>query len=98
MDENNKDSQDISNVFTFEKVINLNSLEDNSIVVFRIEKLEPSVYAAYEKLQEFYGEKLRSKNISFLILKPDTSIETLSPQKMKSLGWVKENQNRIIIR
>ena len=77
-------------------ILDTDAISENSLVLLRVEVVDESVYGAVERLQDLYGKKFKEKNISFLILKPNTKIETISEKHMESLGWEKKNKSLII--
>lgn len=84
------------NPLILDLVLDIDSIPENALLLFRVKELSKDIYAAIEGLQTLYGDKLKSKNISFLVLKPDTKIEMVKPEYLESLGWVNKNSSRII--
>ena len=82
--------------FSLDQIVNIKDLQDNSIIVFRVKELNEGVYDTIEKLQGMYGNLFTEKSVSFMILKPDTNLELVNPDRMKKMGWIKEKKNLII--
>ena len=79
-----------------DSILNIGSLEKNSLILFRVDEVSPAIYGAIDRLEQLYGEIFKEKNISFLILRPDTKIETLNEKQMQSMGWQKKDKSLII--
>lgn len=94
MEQNNKEQNKIVNneLLRLEKVINIKSLKDNSVLVFRIDSLTPEIYQIIESLNYLYGSIMKEKNISYLILKNGSSLEELKEEKLNQMGWYKKGK------
>ena len=77
-------------------ILNVGALKENDVVIFSILKPSPSLFQALGTLQERYGEELRNKNITLMVLGDGDKIETLNEKQMKERGWEKINRSRII--
>ena len=81
---------EISKFLSISDIIKINSLEKNSLIVFRVPNVTDGVYAAIDNLKSSFGKLFIEKNINFLILKPETDITVLKEDGMAELGWVRK--------
>lgn len=84
--------ENLNPLFDLGQIINVNNLQKNSIIVFRIKELTPEIYKTIEALNYVYGDKFKEKNVSFMVLKPDTKLEVISETQMNSAGWYKKGK------
>ena len=80
-----------------DKIINIDELKDNSIIIFRVTEMNKGLQLALFNLVQKYGEKLDLKNCSLLVLGAEANLETLSEEEMGKAGWEKKEKSRIII-
>lgn len=92
-----EDGIKIEDSLIFEKFINIDKLEDNSLLVFRFKEITQDSYKSVEQLMNIYGEKLKTKNCVILFLKEGTSIEELKEVQMNNLGWIRKEKKSLII-
>ena len=76
--------------------INLNTLEPNSVLVFRIANENMGVIMSLPLLAKKYEEILKTKNIAILIVSPGESVETLDERSMARIGWYKKEPTLIV--
>ena len=80
----------------FVKKIELDKLENNSVLVFKISNDNIKVIMSLPILVKKYEAILKSKNIAILIVGPDEGVETLDEKAMAKLGWVRKEPSLII--
>ena len=78
-------------VINLEKVINFDELKENSVLLLKFSVVR-SVTDVIRVLAQRYGEQLRSKNISVIVISSQDSVETLDEEKMNELGWHKKGK------
>lgn len=77
--------------FTLDKIINIPSLKENDVVVFKVgqEMTEQMAFTLMSFAQR-YSKDLRAKNITVLCLNSDQSIEVLPEEQLNKMGWYKK--------
>ena len=80
-----------------EKIIDCNTINTNSIVIFKISGLSKENIDAMNKISDIFAEKLDKKNCSIIFLSQETSLEILSEEQMSKLGWFKNKEKSLII-
>jgi hypothetical protein len=80
-----------------EKIIDIGTLADNSVLLFRIKEINENVYAAIERIMDLFGKKLEDKKCSLLVLNGDSDISTLSEKQMLDVGWIRQKEKSLII-
>ncbi len=84
------------NDLTLEKIINFNDIKENSLLLLKCGELNEGAIIAIKNLMELYGDKLKEKNSTFLVMRNDTDISLLSEDEMNRAGWVREKKSLII--
>ena len=74
----------------FVSTVQLEKLEKNDVIVFRINKDNLNLIMSLPILCEKYKDVFTPKNISILIMGPDEKIEILNEKEMNRLGWIKQ--------
>ena len=77
-------------------IINIEEVKPNSIIALRIKDVTQSLLLALSEFSRRYGEQLKKKNISMMVLGPNDKIEEMPEEQMVKAGWVKKEKNRII--
>ena len=80
----------------FVNIIQFDKLENNSVLIFRIAEDNLNLIMALPLLCEKYKDILKAKNTAILIVSPDENVELLNEDKMRQMGWVRQEQKRII--
>lgn len=80
-----------------DKIINLDKIEDNSVILFRINEVNAKTYESVEQIMRIFGEQLKNKKCSFLVMTTDSNIELLSEKEMNQLGWFRQKEKSLII-
>ena len=75
-----------------DKIVEIDKLTDNSVVIFRIKQMSSGLIAMLETFACRYGDKLRERNISIMVLQGSDTLETLDSTQMENLGWVKKGK------
>lgn len=85
-------------IVSLDKIVNLDELKENSVIALRFPEPTPLVIKIVSMFGQRYGDQLRKKNISVILIGPDDNIETLDEVKMEQLGWVrKQEKSRLIL-
>lgn len=79
------------------KILSLDTITPNSIIFFKVEKDNVRFLMNLPRLVEKHRSLIKEKNLSFVILGPEESVETLDPDQLSSLGWEKKEKPNIII-
>ncbi len=87
--------KDISPI-KLDKIIEIDSIKENSVVLFKVTQMSVGVTSTVKNFLQIYGEKLQDRNITLLIVSDKTDISVLDEDQMKSYGWIKAEQKRII--
>jgi ferredoxin-fold anticodon binding domain-containing protein len=86
--------------FNIDEIINFDSIAPNSLICFRIDAQNldqcTNIMNGIMTISKRYGQQIKSKNLSFIVLDKEMKIETLSEEKMGHLGWKKISEKRII--
>ncbi len=81
--------------------INFDELKENSVVVIKInpEGMQQRMAATQQIAMALrpLRESIQKKNIAFIVMATQETMEVLDPQQMEQLGWVKKEPSRIII-
>jgi hypothetical protein len=86
----------IKELIELEAIINPADIKENSVVLFKIKEVTQGLLMALAQLQQRYGNQLRMKNITLMILGADDKIETVDEEQMAKAGWEKKEKSRII--
>lgn len=80
-----------------DKLIKIDEITENSVLVLKIGDPEmlPRMMLALEDISVRYGEALKHKNVSVVVLDGQTTLEVANEQQMEKIGWKKQG-NRII--
>lgn len=90
--EEKKETISAPEVINLEKVIDIDSLTENSIIVLKFKEATPQVAITINAIAERYGKLVRAKNGSIIVISPEDSVENLSEERMNSLGWFKKGK------
>lgn len=90
-------TEDNLNSISLDKLINIDEIKDNSVIVFRTEKPNQSVILAIKNFIDRYGEKMEKKNCSLLALGSNAKLELLSEEEMNKAGWERKNKSNLIL-
>jgi hypothetical protein len=80
----------------FHQIINLEALEKNSIIVFKLVPESVDILISLPFLVEKMKNVLTEKNIAILVVNPEDDISTLSEKEMNRVGWERKEKSRII--
>lgn len=80
----------------FCQVINLEQLENNSVILFRVDQSNIDLIMSLPLLCEKYSPIFKEKNVGIILLGPTERVEFLKEDQMNKLGWIKKEQSRII--
>lgn len=91
-----EDNKDKEQSIKLDSIIDLNTISSNSLIIFRVPQVNENVYKAIEGLKGQFLEQIKDKNITFLVMKPDSKIESVDEKYMESIGYYRKDKSRII--
>lgn len=81
-------------------VINLNTIQPNSILVIKIDVPSPlhkmAVAPSFAKLLQPHGKKLREKNVTIMLMTTKEDLSIITEEEMNRAGWEKKDKSLII--
>ena len=81
--------------------INFEELKSNSVVIIKIapEGMQQRIAATQQITAALrpFKDKIKEKNIAFIVMGTGETMETLDEEQMNTIGWVKKTESRIII-
>ena len=89
-------SKDESSMISLDKLIEVDNIKPNSVVIFRINKPNQVILSSIQNFVSMYGDKLQEKQCSLLVLGKDANLEILDEAEMNKAGWEKKNKSLII--
>jgi len=83
-----KQETDVEIGLKLDKIIKIDEIEPNSLVVLRIDPqyAQQSAYSL-EIIVKKYLKTIREKNISIFVISPEASLDTMNEEQMKTYGW-----------
>ncbi len=97
---NDKDplpEEETSNEISSNKIIEVDSLKPNSVVIFRVGKPDKAIVNALQNFISMYGDILQEKKCSLLVLGKDADLEVLDEKEMNKAGWERKKQSNLIL-
>ena len=80
----------------FFQIVDLEKLEKNSILVFKLVPESIDILISLPFLVEKMKDILTEKNIAVMIMNPEDDMSVLSEKEMNRLGWEKKDKPRLI--
>jgi len=81
-------------------VIDFETVKPNSVVVIKIapEGMQQRIAATQQIAMALrpLREKIQEKNLAFIVMSTEETMDVLDPEQMEALGWIKKEQSRII--
>lgn len=74
------------------QLIDFNNLKENSVIVFKIQDFTPDTLKMIEGIATRYGQQIRAKNCSLIVMRGNDSLETLDEKEMNQAGWYKKGK------
>lgn len=82
-------------------VIDFDTVKPNSVVIIKIapEGMQQRIAATQQIAMALrpLREKIQDKNLAFIVMSTQETMDVLDPEQMEGLGWVKKEESRIII-
>lgn len=79
-----------------DKIIEIDKLSDNSVIIIRAEKIDNTLYSVVQNFLDNYGNILEKKRCNLLILSNQSDISAISENQMNKYGWFRKEEKRII--
>jgi hypothetical protein len=80
----------------FIKNLEIDKIKPNTLLVLRINTFGESVIQTIQTLSDTYGDILKAKGCSFLIMSKETDISTVSEKEMNKLEYFKREEKKLI--
>ena len=85
------DNQEPSPI-SLDKIINISSLKENDLVIFRVNDIVEELGPVIEAFATRYGEELKKKNITVVILNKNQELEVLSERDLNKMGLFRKGK------
>jgi hypothetical protein len=74
------------------KIVNVDDIKENSIIFLRMttEEVDVNLALALREIANRYGETLRAKNCTMLLIGKGNEIFTLDEEQMNKFGWFRK--------
>ena len=76
----------------FVQAINLDKLDDNTILVFKVDESNMNLIMSLPHLCEKYEKILKEKNTGIIVIKQTEEVSALNEEQMAAMGWVRQNK------
>ncbi len=82
-------------------ILDFETIKPNSVVLIKIapEGMQQRIAATQQIAMALrpLREKIQEKNVAFIVMSTQETMDVLDPEQMEQLGWVKKEESRIII-
>lgn len=86
---------------TDKKVINIDELKPNSVIVIKIstEGMQQRIAATQQIATALrpLRDLIKAKNITFIVMGSNESLDDIDEEQMSAYGWVRKEESRIIL-